>query len=151
MASIRRRGRFLTATAVAAAVCGAAAGIVFARSSANALAQGSPAVLASGKFRSITWGTTGTASIVREPHGRLVVRLSKQFLTKRGPELYVYLVKLRGQERTEWKEVHTLSRFWGRQEYAMPSLKPGDLTAMVAIYCAKCNKFNGLAQLTPAS
>ena len=107
--------------------------------------------LLEGSFRSITWGTTGTASIVREPHGRLAVRLSKNFLTHRAPELYVYLVKLHGQERVEWKQVGTLKQFWGGQSYAMPKLTASDLTAQVAIYCAKCNKFNGLAQLAPAS
>jgi len=33
----------------------------------------------------------------------------------------------------------------------MPKLTASDLTAQVAIYCAKCNKFNGLARLTPTS
>jgi hypothetical protein len=152
MAFVHRRRRFLAAVGAAAAVCGVAAGLVSAGgASGNALARGKPAVLASGSFRSITWGTTGTASIVREPHGKLVVRLSKDFLTKRAPELYVYLVKLRGQQRVEWKQVSTLHRWWGHQDYEMPGLTAGDLTAQVAIYCAKCNKFSGLAQLQPAS
>jgi hypothetical protein len=152
MAFVRKRRRFLAAMVVAAAVCGVAAGLVFAGgASGNALARGKPAVLASGSFRSITWGTTGTASIVREPHGRLVVRLSKNFLTHRAPELYVYLVKLRGQQRVEWKQVGTLKQFWGGQDYAIPKLTASDLNAQVAIYCAKCNKFNGLAQLAPTS
>ena len=152
MAFVRKRRRFLAAILIAAAVCGVAAGLVFAGGvSGNALARGRPAVLASGTFHAVTWETTGTASIVREPHGRLVVRLSKNFLTHRAPELYVYLVKLHGQQRVEWKQVGTLEQFWGRQDYAMPKLTASDLTAQVAIYCAKCNKFNGLARLTPTS
>src|SRR5213595_1333498 len=103
MAFVRKRRRFLAAILIAAAVCGVAAGLVFAGgASGNALA--------SGTFHAVTWETTGTASIVREPHGRLVVRLSKNFLTHRAPELYVYLVKLRGQQRVEWKQVGTLKQ-----------------------------------------
>jgi electron transfer DM13 len=147
----RQRRRLLVAVVVAAAVAGLAAGVVLARDdSGRALAQGPPQVLAQGKFRSLTWGTVGTASIVRDPSGNLKLRLSSSFMTKEAPETYVYLAKYHGQQRTFWKEVGLLRSSQGGQEYDLPADAATIPGVSVAIYCAKCNKISGLAQLEPA-
>src|SRR5439155_13244519 len=109
-----------------------------------------PHVLAQGKFRSLTWSTLGTASMVREPSGHLELRLSSTFMTKDAPELYVYLAKYHGQQRTFWREVGVLRRSQGRQEYDLPSEAATIPGVSVAIYCGKCNQISGLAQLEPA-
>ena len=144
---IRRRAAL--AVVVAAALAGLAGGLAFAHlRSGSALAQGAPRVIAQGKFRSLTWSTLGTASLVREPSGDLRLRLSSGFMTKDAPELFVYLAKLRGQQRVVWKEVGDLKRPEGAQEYKVGS----DATTagiQVAIYCGKCNQISGLAPLRP--
>jgi len=142
------RRRF-AAVAVTAAVAGLAGGLVVAHEdSSSALAQGPPRVIAQGKFRSLTWNTLGTASLVRESSGNLQLHLSHDFFTKHAPELYVYLVKLRGQQRIFWKEVGLLKGSEGGQAYSVGSdaTKPG---VQVAIFCAKCNQISGLAPLAP--
>src|SRR6059058_1835643 len=108
----RERRRLLVAVMTAAAVAGLAVGLVLAfDNSGRALAQGPPHVLAQGKFRSLTWGTVGGASMVRESSGKLKLRLSSRFMTKDAPELFVYLFKYHGQQRTFWKEVGQLHRW----------------------------------------
>jgi hypothetical protein len=106
--------------------------------------------VAQGKFRSLTWSTLGTASVVREPSGDLRLRLSSNFMTKDAPELFVYLAKLKGRQRAFWKEVGALKRSQGAQTYSVGSdaTKPG---VQVAIYCGKCNQISGLAPLQPSS
>jgi hypothetical protein len=141
------RRRLALAVIVAAAVAGLAAGLVFARDDSNsALAQGPRGLIAQGKFRSITWSTLGTASLVREASGDLRLHLSHNFMTKDAPETYIYLAKFRGQRRTFWKEVAELKSAQGSQEYKVSSdaATPG---VQVAIFCAKCNKISGVAQL----
>jgi len=147
-----QRRRLLVAVVVAAAVAGATAGIVLGRdNSGRALAQGPPHVIAKGQFRSLTWNTLGTASLVREPSGDLKLRLSRSFMTKDAPELYVYLAKLHGQQRVVWKQVGPLRSSQGLQEYNLPPDVAKIPDVSVAIYCAKCNKISGLAQLEPAT
>jgi Electron transfer DM13 len=143
------RRRVALAVIVVAVLAGLAAGLVVGHQSGNALAQGSPKVLAKGTFRSLTWNTEGTASLVREPSGDLRLRLSRDFATKHAPELYVYLAKLRGQQRLYWKEVGTLERYRGAQEYRVSSAAASTPGLQVAIYCAKCNQISGLAPLRP--
>jgi len=147
MKIFRRRPRLAYAVIVTAAVAGLAAGLLVGHGRSST-AQGSPRLLAEGKFRSITWSTLGTASLVREPSGDLRLRLSSNFMTKEAPETYVYLVKLHGQQRAFWKQVGELKRFQGAQQYNVSSdaASPG---VQIAIYCAKCNKISGLAPLAP--
>jgi electron transfer DM13 len=134
---------------VATALGGLAAGIVLSRGDAeSALAQGPPGVLASGSFKAIGWGTSGTATVVRERSGQLKLRFSKRFATQRAPELFVYLAKYAGERRTLWKEVAPLRRAWGPQEYDLPS-NAAIRGASVTIFCAKCNKAWGAARLEP--
>src|SRR5262249_27958649 len=87
-------------------------------------------------------------SLVREPSGNLQLHLSHDFFTKHAPELYVYLVKLRGQQRIFWKEVGLLKGSEGGQAYSVGSdaTKSG---VQVAIFCAKCNQISGRAPLAP--
>ena len=144
------RRRVGLAVIVTAVIAGLAAGLAVAHAhSGTALAQGPPHLIAKGTFRSLTWNTTGTASLVREPSGDLRLRLSSDFTTKRTPELYVYLVRLRGQQRLYWKEVGTLRRSQGAQEYAVSSSAASTPGLQVAIYCGKCNQISGLAPLQP--
>jgi hypothetical protein len=141
----------LPAVLGAAIVVGLAAGIVLARGgTSSGVVKGHPAVLARGAFRTVSWGTTGRATVSRDASGRLTLRFSSDFQTQRAPVLFVYLVKYRGAQRTLWKEVANLKRAWGSQEYDLPASASHELGAAVAVYCGKCNKIWGLAQLAPA-
>ena len=142
------RRRFALTVIVIAALAGLAAGLTVGRHAGNARAQGPPRVLAKGTFHSLTWNTEGTASLVREPSGDLRLRLSRDFTTKHAPELYVYLAKLRGQQRVYWKQVGELKSSQGAQEYTVSSAASTS-GVQVAIYCAKCNQISGLAPLLP--
>jgi len=143
------RRQFALAVLIAVALAGLAAGIAFGRGqSRSALAKGSSRVLATGTFRSITWNTAGTASLVREPSGDLRLRLSRDFTTKHAPELFVYLAVLRGQHRVYWKPLGALKSSRGAQQYTV-SATPSTPGLQVAIYCGECNQINGLAALQP--
>jgi hypothetical protein len=146
------RSRFLLALLVAMAAGGVAAGIVLARGSpGHGITDGAPGVLARGRFRTLTWGTYGSASIVRDASGRLKLHLSKDFNTQRSPELYVYLAKYVGGHRKGGKEVSLLRRAWGGQDYILrgANASASSLHAVVEINCAKCGRTNGVAQLEP--
>jgi Electron transfer DM13 len=131
-----------------AALGGLALGLALTRGGTDsALAQGPPGVLAQGPFRSVSWGTTGTATIVRDGSGQLVLRLSRSFTTQRAPELFVYLARQRGGRRTEWKVLAPLKSASGAQRYLLPA-EAGDTRGLsVEIVCAKCNKTSGAARL----
>lgn len=141
------RRRLLLAALGAAVIGGLAAGLAVSRGGTDsALAQGRPGVVAQGKFISVGWATTGTAAIVREPSGRLVLRLSKSFTTRAAPELFVYLARHDGARRTEWKELASLHSAAGAQRYSLPSDAADPRGLSVAIVCAKCNKTWGAAR-----
>ena len=143
------RRRLGLALVIAAALGGLAAGLAVARGhSGNALAQATPRLVARGAFHSVTWNTGGTASVVREPNGDLRLRLSSDFTTKRAPELYVYLAKLRGQQKVFWKQVAPLKSWRGAQAYPVSSDAATTPGLEVAIYCGECNQINALAPLT---
>jgi hypothetical protein len=133
------------ALVIAAALGGLAAGLLVGRGH-SARAQGPPHVIAKGTFRAVTWNTTGTASLVREPSGDVRLRLSRDFTTKRAPELFVYLAKLRGQQRLYWKPLGALKSSRGAQQYRVSGV-PSTPGLQVAIYCGECNQINGLAPL----
>jgi hypothetical protein len=139
------------ALATAAALAGLVAGLVVGHGdSASAKAQSAPTLLAKGNFRSITWNTRGAVSLVRAPNGDLRLRLSSDFTTKRAPELFVYLAKLRGQQKVYWKQVAPLRSTQGAQAYPVSAAAstPG---LEVAIYCGECNQINALAPLAPVN
>lgn len=152
MKALSGRSRFLLALLVAAAAGGAAAGIVFAREGPrHGITEGAPGVLASGRFKTLTWGTVGSASIVRDASGRLKLHLGENFSTQRSPEIYVYLAKYVDGHRKGGKEVALLRRAWGSQDYVLrgANANASSLHAVVEIICAKCGQTNGVAQLEP--
>jgi Electron transfer DM13 len=136
----------------AAALGGLALGLLLTRGGTeNALAQGRAGVLAKGAFRTVSWGTTGTATIARAKSGRLELRLSSSFTTQRAPELFVYLARHRGGIRTDWKRLAPLRSAFGTQRYALPSEAADTRGLSVAIFCEKCNKTWGAAKfVSPA-
>jgi hypothetical protein len=137
---------------VVAVLGGLAAGIAVARGGSRAASHGPPGVVARGTFRTITWGTTGTATLVRDSSGHLKVRLSKSFTTKRGPDVWVYLAKIEGSiwrgRKVEWKLIGQLRSAWGAQSYKVPAeaARPG---MSIAIFCGECGRLSGIAQLEP--
>lgn len=149
MQALSRRSRLLIAILVAAGLAGIAAAVVLARG--DAAPKGPARVLARGPFHAVSWGTTGTATIFREASGKLVLRLSRDFQTQKAPELYIYFAKYAGGRRVEWKLVSPLSRPSGKQEVDLPASATKDLRASVAVFCAKCNKVWGEAQLAPVA
>jgi hypothetical protein len=144
--------RLCLALVIAAALGGLAAGLVVGHGqSADARAQGTPRVVAKGTFHSVTWNTGGTAAVVREPNGDLRLRLSNDFTTKHAPELYVYLAKLRGQQKVYWKQVAPLRSTRGAQSYPVSPDAASTPGLEVAIYCGECNQINALAPLAPVT
>jgi hypothetical protein len=147
-----QRHRLLAATLAVAVLAGLAAGIAVARGGSKPAVKGPIGVLSQGTFRTITWGTTGTASVVRDTSGHLKLRLGKGFNTRRGPDVWVYLAKYEGSvwtgKRVEWKLIGQLRRAWGRQEYNLPAeaARPG---MSIAIFCGECGRLSGIAQLAP--
>src|ERR1700757_1054361 len=142
------RRRLMLALVVAGGVAGVAAGLLVGRGhSANTRSQGTPRVVAQGAFHAVTWNTTGTASVVRTANGNFRLRLSSDFTTKQTPELFVYLAKLRGQQKVYWKLVAALKSTQGAQTYPVSSDAASTAGLEVAIYCGKCNQINALAPL----
>ena len=148
-----RKPRLLVTILVVAVLGGLAAGIAVARGGSKPVSKGAAGVVSQGSFRTITWGTTGTASVVRDTSGHLKLRLGKSFTTRRGPDVWVYLAKYEGSvwngKRTEWKLIGHLRRAWGKQVYDLPAeaARPG---MSIAIFCGECGRLSGIAQLEPA-
>ncbi len=151
MAAFSRKPRLVLPILVVAVLGGLAAGIAVARGGSN-VSHGRPGVVSSGTFRTVTWSTTGTATVVRDASGHLRLRLGKDFTTKRGPDVWVYLARFDGNiftgKRVEWKLVGQVKRGWGSATYDLPAdaAKPG---MSIAIYCGECGKLSGVAQLQP--
>lgn len=124
----------------AGAVIGAALGLAFARGDAKGpLSDGPSGVLARGSFKTVSWGTTGSASIVRDASGHITLRFSRDFNTQRAPELYVHM----GSRRMP------LQRAWGAQSYPLSHADARALSASVQVFCEKCDKAWGVARLAP--
>lgn len=119
----------------AVAVAGLVLGFTVGRGGSSARAQGPPGVLARGAFKTVSWGTTGSAAIERTASGRIVLRLSRDFRTQRAPELYIHL----GSTRMR------LQRAWGAQTYVLSNQV--DPRTTVQVFCEKCNKAWGEAKL----
>jgi hypothetical protein len=135
-----RSRRVAAALLAAAAVTGAVVGLAFARSDAKgALSDGPAGMLARGSFKTVSWGTTGSATIVRDSSGRITLRFSRDFVTQRAPELYVHM----GSRRM------ALQRAWGAQSYPLSHADARVLGATVQVFCEKCNKTWGEAKLAP--
>ena len=154
MKRLTGRRRLLSAVVVAAALAGLAAGLLVGHgNSANARPKG-PVIVARGNFhafRTVTWSTTGTASVVREPNGDLRLRLSSDFKTTRAPDLAVYLAKFRGQQKVYWKQVAPLRSWSGAQTYPVSSDAVSTPGLEIAINCGECNQINAVAPLAPVT
>ncbi len=150
MRAVSTRTRLLLVLLLAAIVGGVAAGVVLARGDGNGtLVRGHPGVLARGSFRAVTWGASGTATIVRDDSGRLKLRFSTSFRTEQAPELYVYLVSSARGRPAQRKDLGLLKRTWGSQAYSLPTDDAGNLSASVEIVCGECNSTFGAARLQP--
>ena len=137
-----RRSRLLLAGLGVAAAAGIALGFTLrSRGPENALAQGPPGVLARGTFKTVTWATKGSVAIDRSASGQVTLRFSRDFDTQRAPELFVHMGKKR----------FALQRAWGTQTYVLASADATTLHAAVKVFCEKCNKSWGIAQLHPAA
>jgi hypothetical protein len=139
---MRTRPRLLLAALGLAVAAGLALGFTLTRGGPeNALAQGPPGVLASGTLKTVTWGTKGSVTIERTRTGKVILRFSPDFKTQRAPELFVHL----GSRRM------MLQRPWGEQVYVLSGAGPPTLHATVQVFCEKCDKAWGAAQLRPTA
>jgi hypothetical protein len=139
---MRTRPRLLLAALGLAVAAGLALGFTLTRGGPeNALAQGPPGVLASGTLKTVTWGTKGSVTIERTRTGKVILRFSPDFKTQRAPELFVHL----GSRRM------MLQRPWGEQVYVLSGAGPATLHANVQVFCEKCDKAWGAAQLRPTA
>ena len=135
-----RSRRIAAALLAAGAIIGAALGLAFSRGeSKSSLSDGPPGVLARGEFKTVSWGTKGSAAIVRDASGHVTLRFSRDFTTQRAPELYVHV----GSRRM------VLQRAWGAQSYSLSHADARVLGASVSVFCEKCNKAWGVAKLVP--
>lgn len=135
-----RSRRVAAALLAAGAVIGAVLGLAFSRAeSKSSLSDGPAAVLARGDFKTVSWGTTGSAAIVRDASGHITLRFSRDFTTQRAPELYVHI----GSRRMP------LHRAWGAQSYSLSHADARVLGAAVTVFCEKCDKAWGVAKLAP--
>ena len=154
MKRLSARNRLLIAVLAVAVAAGVAGGIVLAGGDAGT-AKGPPGVLARGHFKSISWGTHGTATIVRDASGKLVLRFDKSFTTRDAPELYVYLDQREpGRHRASRGEnlmVGPLANSFGGQHYDLPASAARMAGFTVEIYCAECDKTQGVAKLQPTA
>jgi hypothetical protein len=154
MKALSGRNRLLLAVVVAVLGAGVAGGIALARGDSGKAAA--PAgVLARGTFKTLTWGTTGSAIIEREASGKLVLRFDRAFSTRDAPDLYVYLDQqdLRTHKGNRGKNllVGSLASPQGGQHYTLPASAGSMTRYLVEIYCAECDKTNAVAQLRPAA
>jgi hypothetical protein len=125
------------ALVVLGVVAGAALGLAFARGGEKVSVKG-PAVW-HGDFKTVSWSTTGSATIERTASGDVVLRLSRDFRTQRAPELFIHI----GSTRMP------LKRAWGAQTYSLSgNVDPHD---SVQVFCEKCNKAWGVAKLKAVS
>jgi hypothetical protein len=139
---MRRRPRLLLAAFGLTVAAGLALGFTLTRGGTeNALAQGPPGVLAHGTFKTVTWATKGSVTIDRNEWGQVTLRFSHDFDTQRAPELFVHMGKKR----------FALQRAWGGQSYVLANADASTLHDAVKVFCEKCNKAWGVAQLRPTN
>jgi hypothetical protein len=134
--------RLLLPAVAVVALAGLAAGLLVARGS-GASEQVRSGPIASGSFHSVSWVTRGRASIVGK-NGKAVLEL-RDFQTQKAPELWIVLEGKEGLRR----QLTHLSSAWGNQNYVVPASVAAHPPARVLIYCAKCGKVWGYAQLQP--
>jgi hypothetical protein len=143
-----RSRRLLVGLLLAAAAGGLAAGLVLARGGGAAHAAGPPGVLARGSFHSLGWGTHGTAAVVRERSGNLVLRLGHDFRTQKAPGLWVFVGRYHGLHDSQgsWTRLGFLRLWYGVQSYRLHKTPAaGD---SVIVFCGKCDRAFGAARLS---
>jgi hypothetical protein len=154
MKRLSGRNRLLIAVLAVAVGAGIAGGIVLAGGDAGTT-EGPAGVLARGHFKSVSWGTHGTATIVRDASGRLALRFDSSFTTRDAPELYVYLDQREpGRQRASRGKnllLGPLANSFGGQHYDLPAAAEKMLGYTVEVYCAECDKTQGVAKLQPTS
>ena len=96
-------------------------------------------LLLRGTFETVTWATMASVTIERNARGQVTLRFSRDFDTKRAPELFVHFGKKR----------FALQRSWSSQTYVLASADAATLRSTVEVFCEKCNKDWGVARLRP--
>jgi len=135
------RTRLVLTAVTVVALASIAAGLLVARGSASERVRSG--LIASGEFHSVSWGRRGRASIVGK-NGKAVLQL-RGFQTQKAPELWIVLEGKEGVSSR--RQLTHLNRAWGNQDYAVPAGMAAHPPARVLIYCAKCGKVWGYAQL----
>ena len=141
-----KRTRLGLAALAVVAVAGLAAGLVVARGSSGP-GHVRPGMIASGSFHSVSWSTRGRAEIAGNADGSPVLRL-RGFQTQKAPELWIVLEGKGGV--TDRRQLSPLRRWYGNQDYSIPVDVARHPPARVLIYCTKCGKVWGYAELAPA-
>jgi hypothetical protein len=124
-----------------------------ARASAGATV---PAVLLTGRFRSVAHETKGSATIHQLPDGKRVLRLT-EFVTSNGPDVRVYLVAAPDASDNEtvkkagFVELGKLKGTEGNQNYDVPADLDLAKYRAATIWCKRFSVNFGTAPLTPAS
>jgi len=136
------RSRLVLTALVVVALAGLAAGLLVSRGNSASVPTGK---IASGQFQSVSWATRGTASIVGR-NGRAVLQL-RGFQTQKAPELWIVLEGKGGV--TSRRQLTHLTRAWGNQDYAVSAEVAAHPPERVLIYCSKCGKVWGYAQMRP--
>jgi len=154
MKRLSRRNRLLIALLAVAVGAGVAGGIVLAGGDNDRTAE--PAgILARGTFKTVSWGTRGTAMIERTGSGKLVLRLDHTFSTRSAPETWVYLVqydrRTHGGDRGKTLLLGELQNSVGGQHFDLPGSAARMVGYSVEVYCGECNKTNGIARLRPTA
>jgi hypothetical protein len=143
----RMSRRRLSVTALAViSLAGLAAGLLLARGSgAEPVVKGRTGVLASGRFTSIEWPTSGKAMIVRKADGSMKLEL-RNLQTQEAPELFLFIAPTNGSGG-ERRKIADLRAVTGNQEYNLPADVARNLHQAVIIWCGACNKAWGSAHL----
>jgi hypothetical protein len=93
--------------------------------------------------------------IERMSSGKLVLRFDRDFTTRDAPDTLVYLVQYdprthRGN-RGKYLLAGALKTPYGGQHYDLPASAAQMLHYSVEVYCAECNKTQGIAKLQPTA
>src|SRR6266511_2629462 len=104
-------------------------------------------LLASGRFTSIEWPTSGRAKIVRMADGSLKLEL-RNLQTQEAPELYLFIAPTNGSGG-ERRKIADLRSVTGDQDYSLPADVARNPHQAVIIWCGSCNKAWGSAHLRP--
>lgn len=141
------RRRLSVSALVVVSLAGLAAGLLLARGSGAepAVVKSKPAVLASGRFTSIEWPTSGKAMIVRKADGSLKLEL-RNLQTQEAPELYLFIAPTSGSGG-ERRKIADLRSVTGDQDYSLPADVARNPRQAVIIWCGACNKAWGSAHL----